>query len=313
MRRYIFCSLAALVLLMSSCNPFSVAYSGEDVEIEIQIKEVSAGFMDVKFMPNLPAYYLCGIEKAVEGVEPEDVAQRFMDLALDSAYVEYVIWRHDYLMKNEQYVADFASHSLNYCDYEEVEDFLSPDTDYWVYAFPVDRDSNKANGRLFYKKVRTLKTSKFSNVRYAYRVRGEWDYVYPYIPKENVDPNAGSDFMDINARGTLVTNVSWAGLTADSLALRAAGYNYPGEYFDEKLYSLDWRSPLIHRGVYSHWNNGMGDGSSSTRFELGHTYYTAMATLDGPRSESFDIYRFTYTGEDMELMFYDESSTKGAW
>lgn len=290
---------AAIILaaMLTSCNPFAIANSGKDVNISIQVNRISAGFIDVNFVPDQDAYYLTSVDKLVKGVDPKDYEQQFMDLALDSAYVEYVNWRHGHLMKLENCVADFPSHSLNYGETNLIQNYLEPDTDYWVYCFVVDKDSNKANGKLFYKTIHTEAKSIFKTVRFAYRVKGEWDYIYPYDTEKQ----------------ELVTNIPWVGATADSLDIRRLGFAAPGHYFDDVFTHHKENNGSVFTGVYAHQNNGVGDGSSVTEFKEGHTYYTAMATLDGPRNECFDIYKFTYEGPSAELTFTDVDSTQGAW
>lgn len=310
MKHNIFLTLA-VAMVFCACNPESISYSGQKVKIDIDVTEASCAFIDVTFTPDKPAFYLSDIIEAVDGIDLDKVAPRFMNLALDSAYVEYVGWRHSYLMEDTEHIADFTSHSLNYGKVNITKNFLKADTKYWVFAFVVDNESNKANGRLFWKEVTTLKESKFSDTRYAYRVRGDWDYVYPYEPKKTIiDPETGKITLKDSA---LVKNVAWAGISADSLDLRKRAYEDPGAYFREVYNGLNNKSSIIHKGVYAHWNNGVGDGSTSTEFIQGHTYYTAMATLDGDEEASFDIYKFTYTGMSMELMFYDEDNTFGSW
>ena len=284
-------------LLLSSCDPYSIAESGMDVSIDIKVNRISAGFINVEFTPDRDAFYLISVDEVIPGIDPSKLERQFMDLALDSAYVEYVTWRHDHLMSMEPAVADFPSHSLNYSKTNMIVNYLKPDTDYWVYAFVVDRESNKANGRLFYKTIHTEKESIFKDIRFAYRVAGYWDYVYPYntITEE------------------LVTDVPWIGKTIDSLDLVKLGYETPGHYFDHEFSLYEENKGTIFTGVYAHKNDGIGDGSSKTLFEFGHIYYTAIATLDGPRNECFDIYKFKWDGTAAALILTDSSSTKGEW
>lgn len=296
MKRLIFCAVAAMMMLLS-CSPEPIAFSGKDVNIDIQVNKVSSGFIKVKYKLNRSAFYLAKIEKAVPGVNPDDIAQRFMELALDSAYVAYVQWRHNYLVANEQYVADFTSHMLEYGDTEETRTFLTPDTDYWVFAFPVNKATTRPDGKLFWKLVHTPVDSKCTSIRFAYRVRGLWDYIYPYDTETN----------------QLEINVPWGGMTADSLEIVESGAVNPGAFFMDRFDKMDSRSLQIHSGVYSHWNNGEGDGSSKTIFLPGHVYYSAMSVLDGQLTEAFDIYKFKYTDENLELQFTDEDSTLGDW
>jgi len=297
MRKILFAFALLLMSVLVGCDPQSYAESGDKVVIEMEVMQVSAGFIEVTCTPDEPAYYLFGIQPVEEGKDPFEAEQNFMDLALDAAYVEYVQWRHSYLESGEKNIADFPSHSLNYGETTIVKNFLIPDTDYWIYCFVVDAESNKANGNLICEKIHTLSSSSYeSKLRYSYRVRGRWDYIYPY-DKET---------------GELVTHVPWAGKTIDSLEIRSSGAAVPGRYFDSLFSDLDETSPLVHIGVYAFKNDGVGDGSSDTCFKEGHTYYTAIATVDGPRNSSFDIYKFTWTS-DFEEVYDDMDSTGGAW
>jgi len=297
MKKLIYCLFAsALVVLSAACDPIAEYNSGDKITISMKVEQISCGYAQVTFSPSVPAYYMACFEKVREGVDPFKYETSFKELSLDSAYVEYVSWRHDHLLLGEPYVSDFASHSLKYAETTVYKNFLDPDTDYWVYCFVVNPETNQPDGRLFCQTIHTTAESNFKTIRFDYRVSGLWDYIYP------IDQMTGE----------LVTNVPWVVETVDSLKLREMNYRVPGEYFDSQFNKLDNKSRII-LGVYAHLNNGVGDGTSTTIFEKGHTYYTGMATLDGKRNECFDIYRFRWEGDDMELYLEDDQSTGGAW
>ena len=76
-------------------------------------------------------------------------------------------------------------------------------------------------------------------------------------------------------------------------------------------------SPNIFHGMYAHKNDGVGDGTSTTRFEQGHTYYTALASFDGPlvlegAMRNYSIFKFTWT-PGLQRKFSSEDDTLGAW
>ena len=48
--------------------------------------------------------------------------------------------------------------------------------------------------------------------------------------------------------------------------------------------------------------------SSEEAFEEGHTYYTAIVSFDGFIGHNVIIYRFTWTGEEMEAYFKQQQS-----
>lgn len=283
--------------LFCSCDPFPVvSSSSKEITIDIKINKVSAGFADITFTPSAQTFYLSGVEKAIPDINPQDVENHFMALALDSAYVYYAIWRHRHLLNLESSIADFASHSLDYEQLNTVENFLEPDTDYWAYAFAVDKNSNKPRGHLYTKLFHTEKESIFKNIRFEYRVNGDWHYVYPYDKETN----------------QIVSDVPWVGMTLDSLNIRALGGGItPGEVFGKYMEHIDKRDTRVLKGIFVNQNNGIGDGSSYTKFEEGHTYYTGMATLDGPLNECFCVYKFLYKGESTQLYFTEEDSNLG--
>ena len=71
-------------------------------------------------------------------------------------------------------------------------------------------------------------------------------------------------------------------------------------------------------GIYAHENTGVGDGTSVTNFEVGKTYYTAMAALDAPLvfplpRSIYNVYRFTWMGDSTSLYFTPAESMDGEW
>ena len=88
----------------------------------------------------------------------------------------------------------------------------------------------------------------------------------------------------LDATGRINPNIPWVGETIDSLVLRnEINPVTPGYYFIDRMNILrEDDSTNIFYGMYAHNNDGFGDGSSTTEFEEGHTYYTAMASFDGP-------------------------------
>ena len=257
----------------------------------------------MEFSTNREAFYLVSMQPAKEGINPQEIAKTFMLLALDSAYLDYLRWRNEELQNLVPFVADFSSHSLQYGTTNRTFCYLQPDTDYWIFAFGVDPESNKPFGQLFLKTV-TTKQKSVLTMDFQYRVRGEWDYVYPK-----------------DTTGEIISDVPWIGMTVDSASLRDEGeYRVPGEFFVQafQAYYGIKMDQMIFYGVVAHQNNGDYGGTSGTKFEEGHTYYSAFAILDGPISfpppeTRYDIYRFTWHGDSTDLFFTHEDCTHGAW
>ena len=199
-------------------------------------------------------------------------------------------------------MADFSSHSLQYGTTNRTFCFLQPDTDYWIFAFGVNPESNKPFGQLFLETITTKHASTLS-MDFQYRVRGEWDYVYPK-----------------DTAGKIISDIPWVGMTIDSVELRQKGCRVPGEFFVREfkhIYDAQEYDKAFY-GVIAHQNNGDANGSTTTCFEPGHTYYSAFALLDGPitfppAENKYDIYRFTWHGPETDLNFTHEDCTHGAW
>lgn len=300
--RTVLCGMCFTTLLVfTACNPEVEAHT-KDVVIHIDVNKVSAGYVNVDFSTNKKAFYLAGIHEVREDIDDvQDVAKHFMMMALDSAYVDYLYWRNKQLQQLTPFVADFASHSLKYGNTNQYFTLLQPNTEYWIYAFVVDAHSNKPYGTLYIETIKTLGKTQ-TPVLFEYRVEGRWDYVYPKDTLGNID-----------------SHTPWVGETVDSLTIREQNWRVPGEYFFNRfknVYNSNYDRILY--GIYAHENNGVGDGTSTTNFEVGKTYYTAMAALDAPLvfplpSGIYNFYRFTWMGDSTELYFTPADCTGGAW
>ena len=289
-----------LCAIFAACNPDVVAYT-EDVEITIDVEQVSAGFAQVRFSTNKEAFYLISIQPTQEGINPQEIAKTFMLLSLDSAYADYLYWRNKQLQQYIPFVADFSSHSLQYGDIKHFFTLLQPSTEYWVYAFVVDPNTNKPAGKLFVETITTDSVSRIP-VQFEYRIDGCWDYIYP-----------------VDSAGEILSTIPWVGETMDSVSIREGGWRVPGEYFFDRFKNVYYEEyDRILYGIYAHENNGVGDGTSVTNFEVGKTYYTAMAALDAPLvfplpRSIYNVYRFTWMGDSTSLYFTPAESMDGEW
>ena len=173
--KYTVCILSALAVLYSSCNP-EPTWETKDVEVYMTVNNISAGFVECEFSTNKDAYYLTAICQPWTDFNPTANQKQFMQLALDSAYAEYLFWRNDLLRAKEQNVAPFSSHSLQYGYQHHFFTGLLPDEDYWLFCFPVDPVSMKPVGQLNLIPVKTLEDSNM-DIRFEYRIKGTWGYL----------------------------------------------------------------------------------------------------------------------------------------
>ena len=70
-------------------------------------------------------------------------------------------------------------------------------------------------------------------------------------------------------------------------------------------------------GMYGYKNDGYGDGFTNTLFEEGHTYYTGIASFDGPLIYSGEyrnvcIYKFTWS-ENLKQLLTKEDDIYSNW
>ena len=282
--------LSAIAVLCPSCNP-EAKWETENVEINIQVQTVSAAFVRCSFSTNKEAYYLVACEPVKKDVDPMAYQKQFMTLALDSANVEYLSWRHEQLVDGEFNVAPFASHALQYGDISHVFTLLKPDTDYWIYAFVVNPSTMAPAGTLFLKTVHTAPES-ILDVHFEYRVKGNWDYIYP-----------------VDSLGTIVDYYPYVAATCDSAYAMEIFGETPHQRLTELLgYMVESPESLednLRYGVNATNNSFLGDGW--VFFEEGRTYYTAIAGCDG-KMENMYFYRFVWTGVDFEAYFTDEDN-----
>ena len=300
--RRIISGIAALsiasFMLVTGCDTDSKVKSR--AELQMTVNRVSCGFCEVHFMTSHNAYFLIGIDSVRHEINPYKVEEQFKSLALDKAYMDYIIWRHSLLYEGVPHIAEFSSHSLQYCDATYVFNELEPDTDYWVYGFIVDPDSNRPDGELILQQIHT-KSSSEEKISFKYRINGYWDYVYPL--DENNEVNS---------------YLPWVAETVDSLALRQNNIEFPAMYFIDRFMEIS-KDPdaRILYGMYGYKNDGYGDGFTNTLFEEGHTYYTGIASFDGPLIYSGEyrnvcIYKFTWS-ENLKQILTKEDDIYSNW
>ena len=277
-----------LTLLAAACNP-NAPWVTDNVNIYMSCRTTSAGFLEYHFETSRDAYYFIACEPARAGEDPQAHPKQFMMLALDSANVEYIKWRNWLLKQGEFNIAPFASHVLQYGAIDHFFTNLEPNTNYWIYAFVVNPETLKPAGKLYLETVITSDTSVL-NIRFEYRVRGYWDYIYPL--------NASD--------GKINSHFPYLAATEDSAYIHDSDGRTPEEYFSDlfDVYAESNSPEHIRYGVQVVENDGV---DSDVFFEVGHTYYTAIAAFDGRVGNSV-IYKFTWEGEEYEAYFRDEDS-----
>lgn len=279
--------LTVVALCATSCRLEEAQWETEDVTITMQVGAVSAGFIECQFTTSKDAYYLIDCVPVDKESHPYDYQKQFMTLAIDSAYINYLQWRYWLLEAGESYIAPFASHSLQYGEVDKIFTNLKPGSDYWVFAFVVNPETQKPIGKLYLQTVHTADKSIY-NVHFDYRVRDVYDYIYPINDKD----------------GSINYYFPYLAATRDSIWLADEYGATPEVYFTElfHVYSEYDLTEMVRYGVHVTKNDGY---NSDETFQEGHTYYTAITSYDGFMGHNV-IYKFTWTGEDCNLYFTDE-------
>lgn len=276
-----------LLIMLSSCGNPEAPWTTKNVTINMSIQTVSAGFIECNFSTSKNAYYFINAEPARPNYNPLTHQKQFMTLALDSANLEYLSWRHELLEEGETQIAPFASHTLQYGNIHHFFTALEPSTDYWVYAFVVNPDKLEPAGKLYLALVKTT-DSTVLDVHFEYRIMGSWDYIYP-----------------VDSTGNIYTRFPYLAATRDSADI-ATKDDDAIEYFEEYFINI-MKNKLtgnILYGVKASHNDGW---DSDLEFLEGHTYYTAIAGWDGVVGKNV-IYKFNWTGENYEAYFKDANS-----
>ena len=288
-------AIAIIALCAISCNP-EAKWETEDVNITMNIKKVSAGFVECDFSTDKGAYYLVAIENARIGYDPMAHQKQFMMLAIDSANVEYLAWRN-YLLKNGEFnIAPFSSHSLQYGSINYFFTGLQPNQDYWIYAFVVDPETLQPKGKLHLEHVTTKETSDM-DIHFDYRIKGYWDYIYP-----------------VDSVRKIYNNFPYIATTYDSLRLVDLGVTtdigavvYFAFWSQERFTYPDLANVIY--GVHAIENDGR---QSAEMFEEGHTYYTGISGYDGSYKQT-TVYKFKWTGTKCNYYFHDTDSANIAY
>lgn len=313
MMRFMSVLLTMSFILFPSCSPEAI-WTTSDVEINMEVVNVSAGFVECKFSTNKEAYYLIACVPAVPGENPMDHAKQFMTLALDSANVEYLAWRNTLLKQGEFSIAPFSSHALQYGSVDHFFTGLLPLKTYWIYAFVVNPSTLQPSGKLYLETVTTAEESLF-DIHFDYRIKGRWDYIYPVDTLKKIYarfPYIATTRDSTKLSGELFNEIS------DSLMLEVetqfnATYAKPlreqeGDtlaYMYLYLWTMDRflypeKADVLY-GVKAVENDGY---SSSEEWLEGKTYYTLISGYDGSFRQT-TIYRFCWTGDSCNMYLRD--------
>jgi len=296
-----------LIIMLASCNT-DAPWTTKNVNINMEVKTVSAGFIECNFSTNKNAYYLIAIEEARDDYNPMAHQKEFMMLALDSANVEYIQWRNWLLKSGETNIAPFASHALQYGDVNHFFTGLWFEEKYWVYAFVVDPDKMQPVGRLYLQTV-TTQFESIMPIRFDFRVKDDWTYIYPLdslsgkVTPEFPYVTVTRDSVELMKDIAEIDSIEGMGITST-----------PQEYFTTWLLNLSMSPDQanVQYGVSAKENDGFEswDIFPDGMYEVGHTYYTFIGGYDFSVRQN-TLYKYTWKGDKKDLYFSQDDNI--AW
>ena len=276
--------LLAAVAALSGCNGFA-KYNTKNVTIKVDIADISSGYICADFEPSKDAYYIAGAMEITDEYDPVNKPDHFMTLMADSLYRQYLDWRYEYLKDQVSYVADFSSHSLMYGATTRYFVDVEPDTDYWVYSFVVDPNSNQPCGDLY---LTTVHTTAVHDGRLFFEATTDDEtgfYVYPY----SLDTGELSDDIPY---------------TYD-IAYSYEIFTYQGQTLEDGIrkYCDNLYATIVRYNLLSSWMAFGVDYEDQSEWLLdGVESYLIIGEFDGGIVNR-TVYRFTWhEGEKIELI-----------
>lgn len=159
MRKSIYICLVLLTAVSCRISP-EYGVKGTKMHLEIKSEDIHASYIkvDVKLDDDRHYYYIGAVPVSDYDVQKDN--SRFMQLCMDSIYVDYVAWRYDLLVENEEYISTFESHYLYYGNQDMKILELKPETKYLVFSFCVNPKTKEPIGEFYYEYVTTKKFSR---------------------------------------------------------------------------------------------------------------------------------------------------------
>jgi len=199
MRKSIYICLVLLTAVSCRISP-EYGVKGTKMHLEIKSEDIHASYIkvDVKLDDDRHYYYIGAVPVSDYDVQKDN--SRFMQLCMDSIYVDYVSWRYDLLVENEEYISTFESHYLYYGNMDIKILELEPETEYLVFTFCVNPKTKEPVGDMYYEYVTTGKFSRTDQtfeIKFTDKKDGAYvtiipsddsrSYVYSLVSKESFD------------------------------------------------------------------------------------------------------------------------------
>lgn len=244
-------ALSSCLVLLCACNFESeMHFLKKPVAIDILLRENTLGATKV-YIEAFPAhdevYYVWDVVPCERLDNFKRSEKQYMELVLDGLYAQYINWRHQKLEAGEHYIGTFANQYLSYGKTHYFYTELTPDTDYYVFAFCVNSETNRPMGELTKKKFHT-KAPASPNYRNEmtidFEVNGSkllvipsvedvddyyiWSYISEYMLEEKYHGNLEEWALDTYATrlaNHTLRNSICLGIVKDQL-LMAAGETY---------------------------------------------------------------------------------------
>lgn len=154
MKKILFILSIAFTLI--ACETRS-PYITQDTPLHFETSDVMGTQMTVSaWAEDDRAYYYFGIMEAdaLENIGIND--EHIQTIILDNLYQDYLSWRHDYLVEDQEYIASFESRTFYHSKAQQFFYNLTPETEYVIFGFCINPDNiQKPIGKLYRQRVCT--------------------------------------------------------------------------------------------------------------------------------------------------------------
>ena len=270
-------AIACSIGLLSACNFESeMHFLQKPVDIDIEVREETLGATKV-YITATPehqeVYYVWDVVPRSRIDSFERSEKQYMELVLDGLYLKYIEWRHQKLERGEPFIGTFANQFMSYGNTHYFFTELTPDTDYYVWAFCVNSANNKPMGPLIKQPFHT-------------KPEAPADYRNPMTFDFEVN---GSEVMIVPSVEDVDDYYVWSYINVDALQLQYGGSleAWALSTYQSRLEAGSLRSSLC-----------LGIIKDQLQLAINETYIVAAAAYDSNFQKTLYYRTFTYDGSE---------------
>lgn len=268
--------VCSLGLLTSCIFESEMHFLQEPVDIDIDVHEETLGATKVYITANpkhKEVYYVWDVVPRSRIDSFDRSEKQYMELVLDGLYLKYIEWRHQKLETGEPFIGTFANQFMSYGNTHYFYTELTPDTDYYAWAFCVNSANNKPMGplvkQLFHTKPESAADYR-NPMSFDFEVNGMEVMIVPSV--EDVD-----DYY------------AWSYIDTEELQQKYAG--------SLEAWALDCYQSRLEIGTLRQ-SLCLGIIKDQVQLTAGQTYILAATAYDANFQKCLYHLTFTYDGSE---------------